>query len=62
MIARLLTDWHHIDHRRGEIIGGLFETNAEAWRWIDRQEGQPLSKSEDRGDWVFGQIAGGKGL
>lgn len=27
-------------------------TNAAAWRWIDRQQGEAISKSEQRGDWI----------
>ena len=41
---------------------GPFSTNAEAWRWIERCEGQPISKAEARGEWVLEQMAGGKGL
>lgn len=37
----------------GNVLAGPFETMAEAWRWIDRQSGQPLNKSEDRAQWAF---------
>ncbi|WP_117195111.1 hypothetical protein [Rhizobium terrae] len=57
------TWWVSWIDQRGELnSAGPFTTNGEAWRWIDRHEGQPLSKAEDRGDWAFGEIAGGKGL
>ena len=32
------------------------------WRWIDRQRGRPISKTEDRSLWMFEQMVGGKGL
>ncbi|WP_313522261.1 hypothetical protein [Shinella sp.] len=47
---------------RGRLLAGPFPTNADAWRWIDRNEGQPISKAEERGDWVFAKTAGGTGL
>ena len=28
-----------------------FMTNAEAWRWIDRRNGEPISRSEDVAEW-----------
>lgn len=45
-----------------ERIAGPFKTNGEAWRWIDRQEGEPVSRSEKTTEWVFGQMAKGTGL
>jgi hypothetical protein len=35
----------------GEPIGP-FSTNADAWRYIDRQEGSPISKGEDTAEWI----------
>lgn len=46
----------------GSILAGPFETSSEAWRWIDRQEGQPVSAAEKRAEWVFEQMAKGNGL
>lgn len=43
--------WFIVHH--GSEIAGPFETNADAWRWIDVQEGQPLSKAEDLSAWRF---------
>lgn len=37
----------------GSVLAGPFETSAEAWRWIDRHSGDPISKSEDRAQWAF---------
>lgn len=34
----------------------VFATNAQAWRWIDRQEGEPISRAEDVADWVSHKI------
>lgn len=40
------------------IVGDkVFATNAAAWRWIDRQNNEPVSRSEDVGDWVFNKMA-----
>jgi hypothetical protein len=32
----------------GIVIASSFATNEAAWRWLDRQGGEPISKSEDR--------------
>jgi hypothetical protein len=34
-------------------LAGPFEMNAEAWRWLDRLEGQSVSRSEEVGEWMF---------
>ncbi len=62
MIVFELRERFYVKNGDGFVLAGPFKTNADAWRWIDRQESQPLSKAEDRADWVFSQIAGGKGL
>jgi hypothetical protein len=32
---------------RGDVvIAGPFDTNAEAWRWIDRKQGEPVNRQE----------------
>jgi hypothetical protein len=36
-----------------------FKTMAEAWRWIDRHEGEPISPAEKKTDWIVGKILGG---
>lgn len=36
----------------GLLIASGFRTNAEAWRWIDRHQGEPVSKAEDTADWI----------
>ncbi len=37
-----------------------FDTNAEAWRWLDRQNNEPISRAEDVSDWVFNKMANGE--
>lgn len=48
------------DDGRWSVGERIFETNAAAWRWIDRSENQPVSRSEDVGDWVFNKMANGE--
>ncbi|ASY69739.1 hypothetical protein [Sinorhizobium fredii] len=48
--------------RRWEQLAGPFPSNAAAWRWIDRHEGQPISRSEKTAEWMFDKSAGGQGL
>lgn len=42
---------------RWAVGAKIFETNAQAWRYIDRISHEPVSRSEDVGDWVFNKIA-----
>lgn len=54
-----------IDYRdsRGELRHvGPFDTNAAAWRWIERHEGEPVSASEKRAEFGFTQSGRGTGL
>jgi len=37
----------------GRILAGGFQTNGSAWRWIDRQNGEPISRSEDVAEWIW---------
>jgi hypothetical protein len=43
--------WHVVDST-SRIIQ-TFATNAEAWPWLDRQDGSPISRSESVSDWLF---------
>ena len=36
----------------GVEIAGPFETNAEAWRWLDRRDGEPISRQEKVSEWL----------
>jgi hypothetical protein len=33
---------------------------AEAWRWIDRHQGEPISPAEKKSDWIASKILGGE--
>lgn len=35
------------------FVAGPFKTNAEAWRALDRLEGQPINRSENTSDWSW---------
>lgn len=43
------------------VAAGPFETNAQAWRVVDRLEGSPVSAAEKRADWISTKILS-KGL
>lgn len=43
----------------GKPIAWPFESNADAWRWIDRHDGEPISRSEKTAEWVFQKMADG---
>lgn len=40
---------------RWRVGDKVFATNAKAWRWIDREENEPVSRAEDVSDWAFNQ-------
>jgi hypothetical protein len=40
----------------GNVIRDGFETNAEAWRWVDRRTGELVSRSEHVAAWVWSQL------
>ena len=41
----------------GEVVGE-HDTNAAAWRHVDRLNNEPLNKAQAISDWVFGQQVG----
>ena len=43
-----------------EIVAHGFATCAAAWRWIDRREGEPISKSEQRTEWSWNKRVHGE--
>ena len=47
--------WHVADGN-GVAIAGPFKTNADAWRWIDRQSGEAVSRSESVSSWIMSRI------
>lgn len=42
-----------------DLVAGPFKTNCEAWRWIDRFTGQPISPAEKKSEWIAAKIIGG---
>ncbi len=51
------SEWFVATTANKSILAGPFSTNAEAWRWIDRQTGQPVSRAEDKAEWVWNRMA-----
>jgi hypothetical protein len=57
-----------VDHRDGgwvvvedkHVLAGPFETHAEAWRWIDRHDGQSISPHENRSQWSWDRYVQGR--
>lgn len=41
---------------QGQVIQAGFESNAAAWRWLDRQQGDPISRSEHVAMWIMGKM------
>jgi len=44
-----------VENGKGDVIAGPFATNAEAWRWVDRSEGEAVSPQERKVDWLWRQ-------
>jgi hypothetical protein len=53
------SQWY-VRHGPDMIVAGPFTTQAEAFRWLDRDEGDPISPSERRSDWSFWKSANGE--
>jgi hypothetical protein len=51
--------WFVVDALPGSILAGPFKTNADAWRWIDRHEGEPISRREHVAQWLWNKAANG---
>jgi hypothetical protein len=47
---------HHVADDDGKVIAGPFESNAAAWRWIDRRSGEPISRKEATSSWFMSKI------
>lgn len=43
--------WQVVDGEK--VLASDFFTCAEAWRWIDRNTGDPISKGEQTADWSW---------
>jgi hypothetical protein len=44
--------WDVVDNN-GAVLAS-FPTNAQAWRYVDRQSGEAISRSEDVAAWIMG--------
>jgi hypothetical protein len=44
----------------GKLRAWGLASNAAAWRWIDRQSGDPVSRSEKVGEWLWNKIVNGE--
>lgn len=45
---------------REAMLAGPFDTSSEAWRWIDRHDGEPISKGESTAQWLWDKTARGE--
>jgi len=45
----------------GVLIADGFKSNSAAWRWIDRQQGEPISRQENVAEWIWSKIVAGSG-
>lgn len=61
MIVKLTDagDYFVIAENNGQTLAGPFPSHAAAWRWIDRQSGQPISRAEQTADWIAHKILTG---
>lgn len=41
------------------IVAGPFNTNSDAWRALDRLEGDPINPAEKKSEWIASKIIGG---
>jgi hypothetical protein len=41
-------------------VAGPFMRHREAWRWIDRHEGSPISRSEKTAEWYWDRMVHGE--
>jgi hypothetical protein len=46
--------WDVVDDA-GAVLAS-FPTNAQAWRYVDRHSGEPISRSEDVSSWIMSRI------
>jgi hypothetical protein len=44
---------HPLPNGKWFCYGKTFDTNAQAWRYVDRIQCEPISRAEDVADWVF---------
>jgi len=44
---------YYVEDESGTKIAGPFESNAAAWRYIDRISNEPVSIAEKKSDWAW---------
>ncbi len=44
-----------VERSDGKVMR-MCETNAEAWRAVDRLENEPINRQEELGDWISRKI------
>ena len=49
--------WAVVHDGNGRLLADGFRSNAAAWRWIDRQEGEPISRAESVAEWIWQKMA-----
>lgn len=49
---------HFVADEDGNHLAGPFDSNSQAWRWIDHHEGDPISKSEATAQWSWEMYCG----
>ena len=47
---------HHVADGDGKLIAGPFDSNALAWRWMDRHNNEPVSRTEAVSSWFMSKI------
>ena len=52
-VVQSASGWDVVDSD-GKVLAS-FATNAEAWRFADRCEGDPVSRSENVASWIMSQ-------
>ena len=44
---------YYVEDETGAKVAGPFESNAAAWRYIDRINNEPISIAEKKSDWSW---------
>ena len=50
-VAEIDGAWAAVDDS-GTVLACGLDSNAAAWRWIERQQGAPISRSEHVAEWI----------
>jgi len=49
--------WAVVRDNDRRVLADGFTSNSAAWRWIDRQQGEPISRAECVAEWVWQKMA-----